>query len=188
MIENDVLHPIYKDAEEWKIIPGTNGMYQASSWGKVRSIDRTVNHKTSGKLRLKGRLLKMQETNENYLYITICIEAKRSKQHVHVLVAAAFHGQRPEGYHVDHHDRNRQNNHKENLSYKTVMQNCSFKGSQSGNALLTEKQVSEIKAKYKRRIYTAKMLSDEYLVGTALIHKITAGKNWKHVQPAKLAV
>jgi hypothetical protein len=180
------IHPVYRDIEEWKLIPNTEGMYEASSWGRVRSVDRVVDHSTSGKLHLKGKMLRFCVSNENYFYVTICIKAKRVKYNVHVLIAAAFYGPRPEGHHVDHHDRNRQNNHINNLSYKTILENCSFKGTQSGSAKLTEKQVSEIKAKYKPKIYTTVMLGQEYNVDPTTIHKITSGLHWKHVQPAKL--
>jgi hypothetical protein len=185
-VDDQELHPVYRDKEEWKVIPETNGMYEASSWGRVRSVDRIVMHSKSGFLTIKGRILKMTLSNERYYYITICINANRVKHNVHVLIAKAFKGIRPYGYHVDHGDRNRQNNHIKNLSYKTVLENCSFKGSQAGNAKLIEKQVAEIKAKYMRKVYTASMLANEYNVDLSTINKITTGVNWKHVQPAKL--
>jgi hypothetical protein len=157
----ELRHHIYNDLEEWRIIPGTLGLYEASSWGNIRSVDRIVPHGYSGWLTLKGKTLRMAISNENYCYVTVCLKAKRVKHNAHVLVALTFHGPRPVGHHVDHGDRNRQNNHIKNLSYKTVLENCSFKGSQSAIAKLNEKQVAEIKAKYKHRVYTAKMLGKE---------------------------
>lgn len=184
--ETEARHPIYNDLQEWKPIPGTDNMYEASNWGNIRSADRIVAHAKSGKLKLTGRVLKMTMSNEDYFYITICMNANRVKHNVHVLIAAAFLGPRPEGYHVDHGDRNRQNNHIKNLSYKTVFNNCSFKGSQAAKAKLNESQVAEIKAKFKPRIYTTVMLGKEYNVEPSTINKITRGHHWKHVQPAKL--
>lgn len=167
--------------EIWKVIPDTNGMYEASTLGYIRSVDRVVEHRTSGFLTLKGKLLKMNVGNNDYYYVTICQNAKRVKHNVHVLIAKTFIGPRPYGYHIDHDDRNRKNNKLSNLSYKTVLDNCSFKGSKSALALLTEAQVVEIKRKYKHRIYTAKMLANEYNVEPSTINKITSGINWKHV-------
>jgi len=167
-------------SETWKIIPETNNMYEASDMGNIRSVDRDVKHKTSGHITLKGKLLKFTEGNNGYYYVTICGESKR-KCNVHVLVCYAFYGKRPDGYHVDHKDRNRKNNVLSNLSYKTVFDNCSFRGSNHGNALLTEIQVKEIKERYKKGGVTLFQLGKEFNVHLSTISKITTNKNWAHV-------
>ncbi len=170
------------EIEIWKIIPRTLGMYEVSNIGNVRSLDRIVAHKTSGLLTIKGRPLKPTFCKgTGYFYISVCIDAKREKRNIHELVCLAFLGERPEGCHIDHGDKNRQNNRLINLTYKTVFDNCSMPGSKHPFALLTEAQVLEIRDKYKPRQYTAVMLGKEYGVDKSTINKITSRINWRHI-------
>lgn len=160
----------------WKDIPDYAG-YQASSCGQIRSIDRLAAH-PNGMLSLKGRILKQTEIPvEKYLYVTFSISGKREKKYVHDLVAAVFHGPKPDGYHVDHGDRNRQNNNSTNLSYKTVLQNCGFPGISHPNSLLDDLQVNEI----RRSKMSVKHLAGKYQVSTDTIHKILKRINWNHI-------
>ena len=48
-------------------------------------------------------------------------------------------------------------------------------------AKLTEQDVLEIRKKFKPRIYTQKMLSDEFNVSIGTIKRIIQNRNWKHV-------
>jgi hypothetical protein len=43
--------------EKWKDIPGFEGIYQASNYGRVRSLDRTVQHSRLGEQYVQGRIL-----------------------------------------------------------------------------------------------------------------------------------
>lgn len=44
--------------EEWKDISGYEGMYQISSFGRVKSLARNMPHKTYGTWHVKERILK----------------------------------------------------------------------------------------------------------------------------------
>lgn len=56
------------------------------------------------------------------------------------------------------------------------------RGEGHSNSKLTEDQVREIRAKYKPRIYTMRMLGDEYNVEPTTINGIIKRKSWKHVE------
>lgn len=51
-------------SEVWKVIPGYEGLYQASNLGRIRSKDRTIaqvsRYGTPIERKLKGRILKLQ--------------------------------------------------------------------------------------------------------------------------------
>lgn len=168
--------------ETWLPIPGHEGYYDASSLGRIRSCPRKVAHKKSGFLNLPGKVLTPTIGENGYHYISTCVNAIRKKRYVHDLVCITFYGVRPVGHHVDHEDRDRLNNLKSNLSYKTIFDNCSFPGESSGMAVLTEKQVKEIREKYIPRIVSHKMLADEYGVEKSCIGLIIQRKNWKHIK------
>jgi predicted XRE-type DNA-binding protein len=54
-------------------------------------------------------------------------------------------------------------------------------GENHQNAKLTSKQVIEIRAKYKPRIYTQKQLAEEYGITRQSITDIISRRNWKHI-------
>jgi hypothetical protein len=55
-------------------------------------------------------------------------------------------------------------------------------GENNNSAKLTAREVSEIRNKYKPRIYTGRMLAEEYGVSIPLVEKILARKIWKDVE------
>ena len=44
--------------EQWKDIPNTNGSYQASNFGRIKSIARTVKNKNNSTKKLKEKIIK----------------------------------------------------------------------------------------------------------------------------------
>ena len=105
--------------EEWRDIPGFPG-YQASTEGRIRSLDRisVQGHKLIGRLLRTG-----VRRHIGYLYVIPCVDARRITMNVHALVALAFIGPRPKGMHVAHDDCNHLNNRPSNLFHKTVSAN-----------------------------------------------------------------
>lgn len=112
--------------EVWKDIPGHEGSYQASSLGRIRSVDRTVQQISRGgrpfTRRLKGRVLRPAANKYNpHLYVVLRHGGRGVP--VHELVASAFLGQRPEGSDVRHLDGDATNNQVENLCYGSRTEN-----------------------------------------------------------------
>ena len=109
--------------ELWKDIPGYVGHYQVSSLGKVRGLTRESSN-GFGACTIKGKMLKEHPGGRmGYLGVSLCKDGKPRTFRVHVLVALAFLGQRPEGCHVGHLDGNPRNNSISNLRYLTVKEN-----------------------------------------------------------------
>lgn len=75
-----------ENTEIWKPVVGYEGLYEVSSLGRVRSLDRidSNNHP------LKGVILKPYISNSGYLLVGLYKQQKRDRKLLHRLVAEAF--------------------------------------------------------------------------------------------------
>ena len=106
-------------AEEWRPVPGFGG-YEASSRGRVRSVDRRL---SDGRL-AGGVILAATEDDNGYLRVTLSIGGKPTTVAVHVLVCTAFKGKRPRGKEVRHLDGVKVNCGPGNLAWGTKSSNA----------------------------------------------------------------
>lgn len=108
--------------EIWKDIPGFEGFYQASTLGRIRSLDRTFKGERLGKpcnVTKKGRILKPYPTRCKYLLVDI-----RDKTiSAHRIIAITFLGPIPKGAIVMHKNNIKTDNRVCNLKYGTYSQN-----------------------------------------------------------------
>ncbi len=99
--------------EVWKDIAGYEGLYQVSNFGRVRSLERVVQHMHSGKLTLPSKLKEPKG-------------GKRKQISIHRLVAETFIPN-PDGLPcVNHKDENKTNNHVDNLEWCTYKYNTHY--------------------------------------------------------------
>jgi hypothetical protein len=72
-----------------------------------------------------GKSLKHQRSKRGgyYPFVNLYKKGERKNRTVHGLVAKAFLGKRPAGYHIDHKDSNINNPALSNLEYLTVKEN-----------------------------------------------------------------
>lgn len=106
-------------------IPNTNGFYEASSLGRIRSVDRTISCKTRwgsiGTKKIKQKILQTDTSNSGYLYTSL---GSNGKLFVHRLVCLAFFGEPPDkDYVVNHKNGNKKDNRIDNLEWTTVTNN-----------------------------------------------------------------
>lgn len=120
--------------EIWKPIIGYEGLYEVSSMGRVRSLDRItsyISRTQEGKEYTtththKGKLMKQHNNHFGYKVIALCINGKYRTCMVHRLVAEAF-TPNPNNYPiVNHKDENKQNNCVENLEWCTQQYNINY--------------------------------------------------------------
>ena len=168
--------------EEWRAVAGTDGAYEVSNLGGIRSwinlrrrrqTEPHLLHPTTGKNGYRVWCHRMQNHKEKRLT-------------VHVTVATAFHGPKPAGARseVRHLDNNKQNCRADNLVWGTPKQNAddrvkagtSLSGERSPFAKLTWGQVRAIR---EQTIWTASELADIYGVTTASIVRILRNETWK---------
>jgi hypothetical protein len=114
--------------EIWKTIPG-EPFYEASTSGRIRSLDRVVSHSGNvGKRKIKGRILrprirKVRPTVLPYHDVVLCSNGRPHTETVHKLVALAFHGPRPPLHEAAHGDGDPSNNKPENVRWATIAKN-----------------------------------------------------------------
>lgn len=110
--------------EIWKDIEGYEGFYQVSSFGNVRSLDRTVIFERMGKTtsrHWKGQPLKLKLNDYGYFCVHLRKGQEDKQNHitVHCLVAKAFIANSEGKPTVNHKDGVKTNNHYSNLEWST---------------------------------------------------------------------
>lgn len=109
--------------EIWKDIPGFEGWYQASNIGRIRSVDRYVNYKTTGQAIRNGKILSPKTSTKGYLEVTLLVNGKYHFKRVHRLVALTFIPNPNNFPQINHINENKQDNRIENLEWCTPRQN-----------------------------------------------------------------
>ncbi len=113
--------------EVWKDIPGYEGSYQASTLGRIRSVDKQVTQKNGNSYFQKGRVLKQKITHYGYLIVNL--HTSNNTQRVHRLVMLTFIGEGKIGFNsVDHLDGDKTNNALYNLQYVSHSENNMRRG------------------------------------------------------------
>lgn len=113
--------------EIFKDIPGYEGMYQVSNFGRVKSLSRLVNSRNNGFRRLKEKILTQNIELGGYPRVNLSVSGKMRFRHIHQLVAETFLGHIPDKYFkvVDHKDNNKLNNNLSNLQIIDQRKNAS---------------------------------------------------------------
>ena len=176
--------------EKWKEVSGTNGQYEVSNTGFLR----THNWKGSG----QTRVMKPAVDACGYLRTMIVVNGRARTIKVHRLVAESW-VENPEGKpQVNHKDGVKTNNHIDNLEWVTKRENIqhafdnglmkwngqvppNLKGSSNPTSKLTEDQVREIRSLHRPRIYTYAMLAAKFKVKPCTI-KDVIHRTWKHIE------
>lgn len=115
---------ISQSDEVWMPIPNFEGIYLASSHGRVKAVAKT--HRGNRPYATPDRILKPRlDRSKNYLLIGLVSTSRlRCTAYVHRLVASAF-CEKPEcAYQVNHLDGNKLNNRPDNLEWCTRSQNA----------------------------------------------------------------
>lgn len=114
-------------AEVWKAIPGWEGVYEASSEGRIRSILHWVVQTNCWGTEMtslrQGALLRQSPNTRGYLCVGLNGPRRVTRARVHQLVALAFLGPRPQGLCVLHNNGTQTDNRAINLRYGTQRDN-----------------------------------------------------------------
>lgn len=170
---------IVDEPEEWRPIPGYPG-YEASSLGRIRSLDRW-----SAQGLRKGRVLAPSRAGP-YEHVHF---APGGSVKVHIAVCLAFHGKKPSPKHeVAHWDNDGSNNRKDNLRWASSAENkgdqirhgTRLRGTRHGMATLSDEDVIEI-----RRLAASGMpgieISEAFGIKAAQVSRIRNRRRWTHI-------
>lgn len=112
--------------EEWRPIVGYEGLYEVSSWGRVRSLS----HITIGRrcaTTKQGRILKERKNHKGYVMVMLYKYGQEAKAWmIHRLVALAFIPNPNNCDQINHKDENKKNNRVENLEWCTAKYNSNY--------------------------------------------------------------
>lgn len=183
--------------EEWRAIPGFEG-YEASSLGRIRSMDRVYTVVSKGvayERSMQGRILKPYPagSDRQYLYVSLGAQTKTG---VHRLVAMAFVGVPPTDKHeAAHRNGKSMDNRAENLRWSTSKENQADKishgtyfgrtgaaGELHHKAKLNEEAIHLIRSRYTGKRGERTEIAKLYDVSPSTIGRILAGKGWSQIQ------
>ena len=103
--------------EEWRDVVGYEGLYQVSSEGRVKSLER----KNCLGRTVKERILKLRTNRDGYLRLNLCAGGKSRVFFVHRLVCQAFHENPNNKSDVNHINEDKTDNRACNLDRKSVV-------------------------------------------------------------------
>jgi hypothetical protein len=150
--------------EVWENISWTEGRYQVSNMGRVKSLQRKVWRLGKGNVRVERTvneaILSKSITNHGYPYVLMSVDNKNMPKVVHRLVAEAFvevpkrlsHIDRSKLV-VDHINFDKNNSRADNLQWLTQEENLK-RSHDSGNYSTRMEPVVAISESGKRKKYT----------------------------------
>lgn len=178
------------EQEVWLPVVGYEGLYEVSSLGGVRSLDRIEavpegRHSTSWTRIRRGKVLRQRVSNTGYLQTMLSKDGKSKNRLVHRIVAESFLPETKVKMEVNHKDGDRLNNNSLNLEWVTRRENALHstrvlkknKGSQSGTSKLTEHDVLEIVSEYENG-RTLTDIAAKFDVTIHCVYRIVRGFNW----------
>jgi len=167
--------------EIWKDIPGYEGLYEISNFGRVKSkLIRYVNH----------RILK-PHIYVGYQKVGLSKNKVRITKRVSRLVLQSFIGDPPNGFEASHLNGIRNDDRLENLVWESPKENTKRKtehgtqirGEGHYKTNLKESDVINI-IEMRKKGYKYREISKKYGIGISSVECITNKRNWKHLDYA----
>lgn len=110
--------------EIWKNIQDYEGIYECSSLGRIRSLDRYVlDSKRQIYFFVKGCELKPRKNKNGYLQVSLNKKGKRKMVYVHRIIAETFLEKIKDKNTINHIDGDKNNNCVDNLEWCTYSEN-----------------------------------------------------------------
>lgn len=175
--------------EVWKAIPDFEGLYEASSLGRIRSLDRMVTGKNGVTKRFSGRVIAEVPMNAGYVTVALSKDGNPVRYLVHRLVAFTFIPNPDERPEVNHKNGVKSDNRIDNLEWMGRGANIDHavetglirnKGELNPAAKLTGAQVMQIK-ELSRYCLHPNELARAFNVKPGTITDIQLSRSWQHI-------
>ena len=180
------------ETEIWKPVVGYEGLYEVSSLGMVRSVDRKeVFHHKDGKQIERFRHGKTMTPNYDgkgcYLHVRLTKNGIGKSTNVHRIVATAFIPNPNNLPEVNHIDEDKTNNAVSNLEWCDHLYNnrygtklTSSRGEKNSMNKFSENTVRAIRSEYDPSVHggTLTSLSKKYGVSVSHVKSIVTGFRW----------
>ena len=136
--------------EMWKPVPGYEGIYEASTYARIRSIERSVYSRRWGCFqKRKSVILKPAISSRGYYTIVFGTNGTRKTYAVHRIIAETFLPNPNNLPVVNHKDENKANNAVSNLEWCTQKYNINYGSGLKRRALA--QSISKKGKHYSRR-------------------------------------
>lgn len=113
--------------EIWKDIPGYEGYYQASNFGRVKRLERTFTRNNGksefAKFHINERIKSIQKQTQGYSQVCLSKDGDMKTIRLNTLIARMFVDNPEEKPCVNHIDGNKDNNRADNLEWVTNSEN-----------------------------------------------------------------
>ncbi len=182
------------ESEEWREVRGYEKLYQVSSLGRIKSVDRKVEFIRKSKIILTSVREKILQPlpdkgNQGHCFVSLSKGNKIIRKSIHRIVLEAFVGPCPEGMECRHLDGIPWNNRLTNLCWGTKKENMADRtkhgntqiGIKHHNVKLTEADVHSIRRLYGKDGHSYARLSVLFKVSAHQIWLIVKRKNWVHI-------
>ena len=181
--------------EIWKVVVGYEGIYEVSSLGRIRSLDR-IKIGSRHNSKLKGKLLSLRVVNHGYRAVILQNNNLKKNLAVHRIVAEAFIAN-PEGKkEVNHINLIKDDNRVKNLEWCTRSENMihagkngklsgtkgMFIGSKSPQSKIIESDVIEIRRLSKEEKLSSTKIQERFQsINARHIRDIINRVYWTHI-------
>lgn len=176
--------------EEWRAVVGYEGLYEVSSFGRVKSLPKVWLKYDGTPLRQKERILKERPTRNGYLRVCLRKNGKSTDAYIHRLVCEAFLPNPHSFSDVNHKDENKLNNHIENLEWCSRSFNNNYGSHNEKSAISRGKPVAKysLSGKLLKTYPSARSADrdtgiDQSLIGLVCkgVYKQAGGFIWKFI-------